>query len=736
MFSAQQYSGFDPRTVPGCALWLDAADSNAFTFSSGNNIATWKDKSQSALTGIALNSPTLVANSINGLPSVQFNGTSQYFNFGNNLNYGSNSIYVFSVVQYDSTADGQIIGKYATTGNSGSWLVGRITNTMYFIVYRLNGANLRSYADSSLTPQLITGYWDRTNIQILQNGGLKSTIAYTDTRSDTTTYSLFVGVQQGSTGTAPDSRYFPGKMCEIIVYIGSAISPTERQSIEGYLAWKWGLNSLLPTVHPFKPNRITTRVFQPIDISGCSLWLDAADSSTFTFSSGSNISTWRDKSPNSLVGTATSSPTLTSNAQKGLSAISFVASSSQYIDYTGTSLLPGSNQIYMFAVAKINNTSAGILSRDLYVIGSYGLFRENDALYSYVTGQSGSPVAAGGFNDTTNTQLIVGTWNRSVVRLFINGADGGFASSTDTGTLNGSGLLRIGSMLNTGYHLDGQIMEIIVYFSNLTTFQRQQLEGYLAAKWGLSASLPTTQPFYLQRALPSTPLFTPTALSGVALWLDGLDPNGNGTLPANNAALSTWVDKSGAGNSGTASGTTPLYQSSGGVLFSDGAYLTNYSASLANESLFFVYTPTISVASITLAGPSGNGGRTLLVNTNRRLESSSYFVAFGSLTPDGVVTLNQRCQSGYINTASSMFVTHNGVTYSPVSLSFTVGHTTRIGAAGSTLTQFFKGTIHEVIGYNVALTTSQRQQVEGYLAWKWGVQNSLPITHPYYKFRP
>jgi hypothetical protein len=34
------------------------------------------------------------------------------------------------------------------------------------------------------------------------------------------------------------------------------------------------------------------------------------------------------------------------------------------------------------------------------------------------------------------------------------------------------------------------------------------------------------------------------------------------------------------------------------------------------------------------------------------------------------------------------------------------------------------------------LTTTQRQQVEGYLAWKWGLQTALPTTHPYYKVRP
>jgi hypothetical protein len=41
------------------------------------------------------------------------------------------------------------------------------------------------------------------------------------------------------------------------------------------------------------------------------------------------------------------------------------------------------------------------------------------------------------------------------------------------------------------------------------------------------------------------------------------------------------------------------------------------------------------------------------------------------------------------------------------------------------------GTIYEIVVYHSAPTTAQRQQVEGYLATKWGLQGSLPSTHPY-----
>jgi hypothetical protein len=65
----------------------------------------------------------------------------------------------------------------------------------------------------------------------------------------------------------------------------------------------------------------------------------------------------------------------------------------------------------------------------------------------------------------------------------------------------------------------------------------------------------------------------------------------------------------------------------------------------------------------------------------------------------------------------------------------TVGlQTIRIGIndAGDTTKSF----IGEVVYYNRVLSIFERQQLEGYLTWKWGISGSLPTSHPYYKVRP
>ena len=44
---------------------------------------------------------------------------------------------------------------------------------------------------------------------------------------------------------------------------------------------------------------------------------------------------------------------------------------------------------------------------------------------------------------------------------------------------------------------------------------------------------------------------------------------------------------------------------------------------------------------------------------------------------------------------------------------------------------WFNSFISEIVIYNYALPTTQRQQIEGYLAWKWGLQAQLPPSHPH-----
>ena len=54
-----------------------------------------------------------------------------------------------------------------------------------------------------------------------------------------------------------------------------------------------------------------------------------------------------------------------------------------------------------------------------------------------------------------------------------------------------------------------------------------------------------------------------------------------------------------------------------------------------------------------------------------------------------------------------------------------------IGKTASGGTTLYNSDIAEILCYKTTLLTSDRQTIEGYLAWKWGLQGNLPANHPY-----
>jgi hypothetical protein len=61
-------------------------------------------------------------------------------------------------------------------------------------------------------------------------------------------------------------------------------------------------------------------------------------------------------------------------------------------------------------------------------------------------------------------------------------------------------------------------------------------------------------------------------------------------------------------------------------------------------------------------------------------------------------------------------------------------------ATGTALTQSIGSAVgsdfYELIVYDGIMTSLQRQQIEGYLAWKWGIQANLPSDHLYKSAAP
>jgi hypothetical protein len=235
--------------------------------------------------------------------------------------------------------------------------------------------------------------------------------------------------------------------------------------------------------------------------------------------------------------------------------------------------------------------------------------------------------------------------------------------------------------------------------------------------------------------------YYPLSIGGCALWLDAADPLGTGTPPANGATLSTWSDKSGNNVILNTVGT-PTYNSTqygkGGVIFNGSSYFQNttFSFPLATRAIFIVAN-----------GSSGNTG--ILAMTYTAVDYSSLNSLVYVTSGNKVVTLTEYYPAGFNVSFTSPvepFITSdsaNGTTVSffgngtlVQSLTFTPTRSTGIiigarnDAGGVWVNKLMTGNINEIILYRTTLTTNQRQQVEGYLAWKWGIQSSF-TSHPY-----
>ncbi len=166
-------------------------------------------------------------------------------------------------------------------------------------------------------------------------------------------------------------------------------------------------------------------------------------------------------------------------------------------------------------------------------------------------------------------------------------AAGGAGWSADTvgvGTLINSGLITTPTGLNSGNasnlgstsSFNGKVCEVILCAVEHSRRVREHVEGYLAWKWGLQASLPAAHRYSTARvnAAPKganahwTPLL---GLRGMVGWWDGGDAaqllvSGGGGATTNGQALLSWKDKSGWANHLTAysgsTGTAPSYASS------------------------------------------------------------------------------------------------------------------------------------------------------------------------------
>lgn len=239
--SIAKFASFVPTDVPGLKLWLDASDSSTFSYSSGSNISQWRDKSS------------------NQNHSISVEGT---ITSNDGVNLGTFNRFFFPVTASPLRETGFFVTKFPTGSNGGDfWGAGGTTGGRVLIYGPSNATMIRRFAQTSIsaTPAsmttnasyVMTHNFTQSDSYIAQGGSNVGTGAGMATSGVAYINSTLGYDYNGAGGT---------KVYEAIIYQDVSLSTAQIQLVEGYLAWKWKIQSSLCNGHPYGSSNAFTGV--------------------------------------------------------------------------------------------------------------------------------------------------------------------------------------------------------------------------------------------------------------------------------------------------------------------------------------------------------------------------------------------------------------------------------------------------------------------------------------------
>ena len=537
--------GFDPRSIGGCVVWLDGQDTVAK--GSSSTVTVWSNKGTAIMangTGtantltpgqigtegnITVNAPSNVLTGVGGLSFTNGGsvGTGEVgigAHSGTTSNSGANASPLFTiptqastlfVAMYPTSNDqyrSPIIVESAQLNAPMMWVSIEVgVNSGGIIGQDYNGASwpqLMQPASGQYSTSIKTNRVDcmitRPNTSayspvygLWTNGTRQSAMYgsnYLSTLSNYPINQIFIGA---FTSSIWGNRNFSGTIYEVLFY-DSALTDTQRQAVEGYLAWKYGFQSNLVAGHPYLSRTVFAKTFSPTDISGCKCWFDAADASKLVLS-GSSVTTWSNKAGYANAGSAVGTVTNGGATLNGTPGIRFAAGTS-YLSIGSITYTTSYRNLFMVVAmpAASANTSTFLSANDAIGGQCYSYGPSNDLEFN----KSGTV----GFKVTSPTSFFSATSivsicsargdiiQGSIQGIWINGtlqtlATNGINSNATFWSTGATSALTLGgASATTASQLD--IYEVIQYDGTISMSQCYQIEGYLAWKWGLTSSLP------------------------------------------------------------------------------------------------------------------------------------------------------------------------------------------------------------------------------------------------------
>lgn len=224
------------------SLWLDATDvaGTGTNPANGSTVTTWVNKASGGTNASTFGNPAFSSTGLNGRPCI-LSATSKYIRGAISPNTGTTCT-AFVVATMDGDATTQYGRLLSMVGNTGFDYSG----TSPFIPFVRNTPQTQSvsswrgaYMSTKSIPAYDTAFYatsvaDGTNITNYVNGVAGNTAASSGS-FNLTQYGI------GSQPTGGIGDWWVGALGEFIVY-KSALSSSDRQAVESYLANKWGIS--------------------------------------------------------------------------------------------------------------------------------------------------------------------------------------------------------------------------------------------------------------------------------------------------------------------------------------------------------------------------------------------------------------------------------------------------------------------------------------------------------------
>jgi hypothetical protein len=246
-----QIPAWTPAQISTIA-WYDADDAGTFSFGTGVNISQWNDKSGNGNHVVQATSGSQpdydTTNTINGLPVVTFDGIDDRMDKSSLSGWPANNgtaVTVMAVWRHTSNAGNRAFFDISTGSLTNTTGLFHHANSFQLILRATGTANQAVSGINAFVEDVPFQYActvKSDNREIFING----TANGADTNNNGT--SAYTNLRIGT--LFQDVFPMEGQLGEMVVFSGN--DDTTRQLVEGYLAWKWGLEGNLPGGHPYE----------------------------------------------------------------------------------------------------------------------------------------------------------------------------------------------------------------------------------------------------------------------------------------------------------------------------------------------------------------------------------------------------------------------------------------------------------------------------------------------------